>query len=86
MTCVQINRDEFIVFMLKELDLADTEEISRILGIFDTLDASGDGVLDLSDIRRLRVRESSCNENTALASRTDKLTLSDHDSASNVNV
>lgn len=47
----QVHREEFLMFVLQHLGVVDSDDMERILAIFATLDTSGDGVLDLADVR-----------------------------------
>ena len=53
----QVSRAEFMMFMLQQLGLVDKSELDNVLEMFDAVDTNGDGVLDLTDVRR-RMRES----------------------------
>ena len=47
----QVSQVEFMMFMLEHLELVDREELDRILDVFNAADATGDGVLNLADVR-----------------------------------
>lgn len=49
---VQVHREEFLMFVLQHLGIVDADDMEQILAIFDTFDRSGDGVLDINDVRR----------------------------------
>lgn len=49
-----------MMFMLQQLGLVDKTELDNVLEMFDAVDTNGDGVLDITDVRR-RIRESRAN-------------------------
>jgi hypothetical protein len=49
----QVNREEFLCFMLVALQKVDRATIDELKGIFDTLDTNKNGVLDESDLVEL---------------------------------
>lgn len=49
---VQVDKVEFLAFMLSELDLCDSSDVRHILRMFETLDSNGDGALNLQDVTR----------------------------------
>lgn len=48
---VQVSQAEFMAFLLTELGLVSSPEISNILRLFDSLDTDKSGVLTRDDIR-----------------------------------
>jgi Ca2+-binding EF-hand superfamily protein len=48
---MQVSRAEFMIFVLQELDLVERDQLDRILSLFDSLDVTGDGILNLADMR-----------------------------------
>lgn len=48
---VQVQREEFLMFVLQHLGIVDGDDMDRILAIFSSLDTSGDGVLDMQDVK-----------------------------------
>lgn len=49
---LQVHREEFLMFVLQHLGIVDADDMEQILAIFDAFDRSGDGVLDINDVRR----------------------------------
>ena len=46
----QVTRDEFLIYMLQDMNIVSKKELDRITGIFDTLDVSVDGILNWEDV------------------------------------
>lgn len=48
----QVTKLEFMMFMLKRMDIAEDEQLVGILAMFDMLDTSGDGILNVDDMKQ----------------------------------
>jgi len=46
----KVTKDEFLIYMLKTLDMAEQEDIEKILSLFEKLDKDGSGNLSKEDI------------------------------------
>ena len=46
----QVDRAEFLQYMLVNMNKAQEDDIAMINALFDSLDADGSGVLDINDI------------------------------------
>ena len=56
---VQVERAEFLIFMLQELELVDCTELKNISKIFDAMDTDGNGVLTMADVHTMTMQRSS---------------------------
>lgn len=66
---MQVERAEFLVFMLQELELVDATELKNISKIFDSMDADGNGVLTMADVETLTMYPSPRRSATSRTSR-----------------
>eukprot|EP00892_Ulva_mutabilis_P004634 jgi/Ulvmu1/2542/UM139_0010.1 len=60
----RVQREEFLMFVLQHLGVVDGDDMERILAMFNSLDTSGDGVLDIQDVKRAvstRLSGTSCD-------------------------
>ena len=46
----QVTRDEFLLYMLQDMNIVSKDDLDRMTGIFDTLDVSFDRTLNLRDV------------------------------------
>ena len=46
----QVTRDEFLLYMLQDMNIVSKDDLDRITGVFDTLDVSFDRTLNLRDV------------------------------------
>ena len=56
---MQVERAEFLIFMLQELELVDCTELKNISKIFDAMDTDGNGVLTMADVHTMTMQRSS---------------------------
>jgi Ca2+-binding EF-hand superfamily protein len=47
---LQVSKIEFVVFMLSELGLCESDDVQNILKMFNSLDRTGDGTLNVKDM------------------------------------
>jgi hypothetical protein len=70
---LQVERAEFLMFILEHLGLVDADELERIMEMVNTADINGDGVLNLQDIKvRLSGRLESSEVDAALLPGTSR--------------
>ena len=63
----KVTQLEYVLAMLRSLELVDMDFVAPILARFDELDKDGNGVLDRDDLQRLLLRR--CDQIEALHSR-----------------